>query len=168
MTTPQEPTTPSNLFSPFLPSTYNMPEEPDRMKTYLVDRLCTFADVINYKKIGIYTQSTENLNGELWQYDSTKITRNGYQTIIRVTSFTNDLTIPMPFSINNQFVITLVYGSASLPPTTPGTGDYFSFMAAGDSRISFTMSDTEVVISTDGMRASYNGYIVIHYLRDGD
>ena len=159
---------PSELFSPFLPTTFNIPEEEDRLKTFLNEQFANNADVINDKKIGTYVQNAQNFNGEKWFYDSTKIIRNGYQVIARITSFVNQ-TIAMPVSVNPEFVITLAYGSASKPcsATGAGDGDYFSFMAAGDSRISFTMSDTQITITTDGMRSDYSGFIIIHYLRNG-
>lgn len=167
MTTPPNP---QELFSPFLPATVIVPEEEDRRRVFLTDKLSQYADVINDKKIGAYTQNAESQNGEKWIYDTTKKVRNGYQSIARVTSYTNGLVIPMPIGdINPQWVISLVYGSASKPCTAVGAGDgdYFSFMAQGDSRISFTMSDTTITITTDGVRASYSGFIVIHYIRDG-
>lgn len=160
---------PIEIFTPFLPSTYNIPEDEDREKVFLVDTFSNFADVINDKKIGAYTQSAESFNGEKWGYDTTKKIRNGYQIVVRIKSFVNEsITLPIT-NVNPEFVISLVYGSASLPCTSVGAGDgdYFSFMAQGDARISFTMSDTAINITTDGSRASYNGFIVIHYIRDG-
>ncbi len=166
MTTPTNPIEP---FTPFLPSTFNIPEEEDRLKTWLGEKFSQVSDVVNDKKIGAYTQDAESLNGEKWSYDTTKKIRNGYQAVARIKSFTSQ-TIPLPIQdVNPQFVISLVYGSASLPCTSVGAndGDYFSFMAMGDSRISFSMSDTQIIITTDGLRAAYSGFIVIEYIRDG-
>lgn len=166
MTTPN----PSELFTPFLPSTYNIPEDDDRLKTYLTDNLNLFSDVINDKKIGMYVQGAESFNGEKWFYDVTTKLRNGYQSIARVSSYTNGLILPVPIrNVNPQFVVSLVYGSASKPCTSvvANDGDYFSFMAQGDARISFTMSNKQIIITTDGLRAAYSGFIVIHYIRDG-
>lgn len=166
MTTPTNPIEP---FSPFLPSTFNIPEEEDRLKTWLGEKFSQTADCVNDKKIGAYTQDAESLNGEKWSYDTTKKVRNGYQVVARIQSFINQ-TIPLPVGdVNPQFVVSLVYGSASRPCTSVGAGDgdYFSFMAAGDTRISFTMSDTQIIITTDGMRAAYSGFIVIEFIRDG-
>jgi hypothetical protein len=163
------PGNPYEIFTPFLPTTVNFPEDPERIKVFLNDNFCNYADVINDKKIGAYTQGVENFNGEKWFYDSTKINRNGYQSIARITSFVPQ-TIPNPIpDINDQFVITLAYGSASLPTTATGAGDgdYFSFFGQGDLRIQFTLSDTEITITTDGAREDYSGFIIIHYLRNG-
>ena len=71
-----------------------------------------------------------------------------------------------------EFVVTQVYGSASKPPTDPdnttaGTGDYFSFYSQGDARISFTMSNKEIVITTTTDMTAYSGFIVITYIREG-
>jgi len=162
------PINPAEPFSPFLPTTYNIPEEPDRGNTFLQDQLAQHSDVINDKKIGNYTLS-ENFNGEKWFYDSTQVTRNGYQAIARVTSWVPQ-TIPLPITdVNSQFVVSLVYGSASKPCSAVGANDgvYFSFFSQGDARIQFTMSDTQLVISTNGTTASYQGFIVIHYIRRG-
>lgn len=168
MTAPQEPTTPSNLFSPFLPSTFNIPEEEDRLKTFLNDKLSMISDVTNDKKIGIYVQDAENFNGNKFFYRTTKITRNGYQAIAYFTSFVSgSFPLPIP-NVNTQFRVTHVWGSASLPPTTPGTGDYFSFMAQGDARISFIMSDTTITITASAPMVDYSGFIIIEYLRDGE
>jgi hypothetical protein len=171
-------TTPSNpieLFSPFLPSTYDVPNEQDRITSFLEDKLSQFADVINDKQIGVYTQSSPSFNGEKWAYLTTKKIRNGYQSICYIPSFvpqtiTVNTTPQYPITdINPQFIVTKVWGSATKPCTAvnAGNGDYFSFMSQGDSRISFTMSDTQIVITTDGARAAYSGFIIIEFLRDG-
>jgi len=169
------PTNPIEPFTPFLPSTYNVPEEEDRLKTFLVDKFSNFADTINDKKIGVYLQAAEALNGNKFFYLTTAVTRNGYQAITYIPSFV-PMTItrstipqyPIP-NINPQFVVTDVWGSASLPCSAvgEGDGDYFSFYGQGDARIQFTMSDTEIVITTDGARAAYSGFIIVEYLRDG-
>ena len=169
MTAPIEPTNPSNLFTPFLPTTVNFPEEADRHKTFLIDRFANYADCINDKKIGLYVQSAENFNGEKWFYDTTKKLRNGYQAIARITSFvTGDIDYPIP-DVNEQFIVTHVWGSASKPCSAVGIGDgdYFSFYSQGDARIQFTMSDTVIHITATAPMVDYTGFIVIEYLRDG-
>jgi|HubBroStandDraft_2_1064218.scaffolds.fasta_scaffold00031_9 hypothetical protein len=180
MTTP-EPTSPSNLFAPFLPTTSNIPEEEDRLRSFLVDRFANYADIINDKKIGVYSVATENFNGEVWWYITPKVIRNGYQTFAYIPSYPNTgvltLTLtgnpsfPIP-NINNEFVITQLYGTASKPSVTDdtsvaGTGDYFSFMNQGDPRISFTMSNKQIVITTTVDLSAYSGFIVVSYLRNG-
>lgn len=175
MTTPSNPIEP---FSPFLPSTYNIPEEDDRRKTFFVDKFSAFADVINDKKIGVYLQAAETLNGEKWFYNTTSKTRNGYQAVAYIPSFPNTgietLTLtstpqfPIP-NINPQFVVKQVWGSASKPCSAVGAGDgdYFSFFSQGNSKISFTMSDTQIVITTTLDMSAYSGFIVVEYIRDG-
>ena len=178
MSAPQEPTDPSNLFSPFLPSTYNMPEDEDRIKTYLVDQFTLFSDLINDKKIGSFITETESFNGEKWWYIDPKVTRNGYQTFIYIPSLPNDTTLTITLTSNpsypiervdQNFVITNTYGTASKPPTAigAGNGDYFTFLNQGDSRISWTMSDDEIIITTTTDLSAYSGFIVISYLRRG-
>jgi len=170
MVAPIEPTSPSNLFTPFLPATYNIPEEEDRRKTFLNDKFSAIADVVNDKKIGNYTQDAENFNGNTFIYDSTKVpVRNGYQILIRVTSFVPQ-TIALPIQdVNPQFIVSLVYGSASKPCSAVGAGDgvYFSFFSQGDARIQFSMTDLQIVITTNGTTAAYQGFIVIEYIRSG-
>jgi hypothetical protein len=56
------PSNPREIFSPFLPTTYNVPEEQDRLGVFLVDRFANFADVINDKRIGLFVQESENQN----------------------------------------------------------------------------------------------------------
>ena len=163
------PTNPMEPFTPFLPATFNIPEEPDRLNTFLNDTFSDITDVLNDKKIGAYTQSAESQNGEKWAYDVTSKIRNGFQSIARIKSFISE-TIPMPFGdINPQFVITEAFGSASKPCSAVGAGDgdYFSFMAQGDSRISFTMTDLQITITTTIDLSKYSGFIIIHYIRDG-
>lgn len=163
------PTNPVELFSPFLPTTYNIPDDDEEHKRFLNEVLCNFADVINDKTIGAYTQSSESFNGQKWSYDVTRKVRNGYQVIARIKSFISQA-IPMPIgNINPQWILSHTWGSASLPCTAVGAGDgdYFSFMPMGDSRISYTASDTQLTITTDGSRASYQGYIIFEYIRDG-
>jgi hypothetical protein len=169
MTAPIEPTDPSNLFTPFLPATFNIPEEEDRFRVFLNDKLSAISDVVNDKKIGMYADQTENLNGEKWFFiDPTNI-RNGYQAILYISSFvTGSLTMPIP-NVTPQFRVTQVMGSVSKPcsETGAGDGDYFSFMNQGDSRISFTVSDLTITITASGPMSAYSGFIIIHYLRDG-
>lgn len=166
MTTP---TNPIELFSPFLPATFTVPIEEDRLRTFLVDKLSAISDVTNDKKIGMYVQNAEGFNGEKWFYDTTQKTRNGYQSVLRITSFVPGVySLPIG-NVNPQFVVSNVYGSASKPCTAvaAGDGDYFSFMSQGDARIAFTMTDTAITITTDGARAGYQGFIIIEYIRDG-
>lgn len=163
------PTTPQNDFTPFLPTTYDFPKDEALIAEFITENLANFADVVNDKKIGAYTQSSESQNGCKWAYDSTKKIRNGFQAIARVTSFTSQ-TIPMPIgNINPQFIISLAYGSASKPCSAVGAGDgdYFSFFSRGNANISFTMSDTQIVITTTIDLSAYSGFFVIEYIRDG-
>lgn len=169
---------PSDLFTPFLPTTFNVPRGEIQTAEFITEQFCNFADVINDKKIGNYLQESETLNGEKWWYDTTKKVRNGYQAIARITSYPNagtltlDLTTSPRYPIENvnpQFVVSHVWGSASKPCSATGAndGDYFSFMNQGDSRISFTMSDTEIIITTTIDLTAYSGFIIIEYIRDG-
>lgn len=175
MTTPTNPIAP---FSPFLASTYNVPEEPDRLDVFLIDNLSDFADVINDKKIGVYLQAAETLNGNKFFYKTTSIVRNGYQALAYIPTFPNTgvlvLTLtstpqfPIP-NINPEFVVTHVWGSASRPCSAigAGDGDYFSFYTEGNSRVTFTMSDTQITITTTVDLTAYSGFIIIEYLRNG-
>lgn len=164
------PTNPIEHFSPFLPATYNVPEEEDRLPSYLGEKLSQFSDVINDKKIGIY-RPIESRNGEAWFYDTTKFQRFAYNAIARVTSFIPQVIQlpPIISDINPQFIVSHVWGSASkvCSAVGAGDGDYFSFYGQGDSRIQFTMSDLLLTITTDGARAAYQGFIVIEYIRNG-
>jgi len=172
------PTNPSELFSPFLPSTYNIPEEDDRLDTFLVDNLSIFSDVINDKTIGTFVQSAQNFNGEKWYYANPRVTRNGYQVIVHFPSLPNattvvldsDSTPPYPIlDVQPEFVITDLYGTASLPPTSTGAGDgdFIKYNNRGDPRIFFDMSDTQITITTTVDLSSYSGFIIIKYLRNG-
>lgn len=178
MTTPSNPADP---FTPFLPTTYNIPEEDDRHDIFLQDTFSGMADVINDKNIGTYVLGKENFNGEKWWYKDPKITRNGYQTFCYIPAYPNagvltfsltnlDPNLVFPISgIDPEFVITLSYGVASKPPTTKGAGngDYFTFTNQGDTRVSWTMSDTSIVVTTTVDLTAYSGFIVIKYVRNG-
>lgn len=175
MTTPTNPIEP---FSPFLPTTYNIPDEEERWKVFLVDRLSVFADVINDKHIGTYRQDAEVQNGHKFFYDTPKKTRNGFQVIARIPEFPNSGVLLLNatsspayplIDINPQFVVTQVWGSASKPCSAVGAGDgdYFSFMAQGDTRISFVMTDMAITITTTIDMTAYSGFIIIEFLRDG-
>lgn len=166
MTTPSNPIEP---FSPFLPTTYNIPKEKDRIEVFMVDTFADIADVVNAKRIGNYTQDAETQNGCKYAYDTTKKVRNGAQAIARIKSFKTE-SIPLPIKdVNPQFIISLVYGSASKPCSSVGAGDgdYFSFMSQGDARIQFTMSDTTLNITATAPMAAYQGLIIIEFIRDG-
>lgn len=175
MTTPTNPIAP---FSPFLPAVSVVPEEEDRRRTYLTDKFSSYADVINNKKIGAYTQAAENINGELWSYQSTKKVRNGYQSIAYipilpnagVLVLTRDTVPQFPIEdINEQFVISMLYGTASKPPTAvnAGDGDFFAYNNRGDPRITFDMSDTTITITTTVDLRAYSGFIIVHYIKNG-
>lgn len=163
------PTNPVELFTPFLPSTFNIPEEIDRHNEWLGSTLSDISDVVNDKKIGNYTENTENLNGEVWIYDTSKKIRNGYQAILRINSFVTGA-YPLPIqNVNEQLIVTHVWGSASKPcsQVNAGDGDYFSFMNEGNLNIQFTMSDLFINITATAPMADYTGFIVIEFLRDG-
>ena len=81
-------------------------------------------------------------------------------------TLTSDPRFPIN-DINAEFVVTKTWGDASRPPTTPGTGDYFSFFSEGDSRITYTMSDNQIIITTTTNMTAYSGFIVIEFLRRG-
>lgn len=180
MTSP-EPTNPSELFTPFIPSTFNIPEEKDRLNSYLGEEFSNFADVINDKKIGVYAQSAENFSGDKYFYLTTQKVRNGFQTVVYIPSYPNTGTLT--FTLNNvnplllfpiqridpDFVVIQVWGSASKPPTSIGSGnaDYFSFFGQGNSKISFTMSDTEIIVTTTQDMTAYSGFIFVSYTREG-
>lgn len=176
MTTPTNPISP---FSPFLPAFVQIPEDEERLRTFLQEKLSIMADISNDKKIGAYTQTAESFNGEKWIYDTTKKVRNGYQTLARIPVYPNAgililtrSTLPMyPLGdVNPQFVISLSYGVANRPCSAVGAGDgdYFTFMNRGDPRITWDMSDTTITITTTVDLTAYSGFLVIHYIRDGD
>lgn len=175
MTTPTNPIEP---FTPFLPSTYNLPEEDDRFRTWLGEKFSQQSDVINDKRIGVVSQSAENFSGGKLFYRTTQITRNEYQTLVYIPSLPNATTQTIGLTgtplypianVNPELVVTNLYGTASLPPTSVGAGDgdYFSFMTEGNSQISFTMSDTQIVIVTLVDLSAYIGLIFINYVRNG-
>jgi len=169
MTTP---TNPQNDFSPFLPTTVNFPEEQERLRTFLVDLFSQYADVVNDKTIGAFTESAQEFDGEKWIYDDPKVTRNGFRWVARVVQYPNTgvLVLDSPSDINEQFRITHVWGSASKPCSAVGAGDgeYFSFFSEGNSRISFIMTDLTITITTTVDMTAFDGYIVVEYVRDGD
>jgi len=172
------PSNPQEPFTPFLPTTVNFPEEEDRLKVFLIDLFANYADVINDKEIGIYVQETPVLNGNKHWYANTRITRNGYQSFVFIRSLPNagvlvlTLATDPAFPIDNiqpEFLMWEVWGTASRPPsaTGAGDGDFFSFMAQGDTRISFTMSDTTLTITTTVDLSAYYGFIVCKFIRAG-
>lgn len=172
------PSNPSELFSPFLPTTYNIPEEEDRVDVFLEETFARVSDIVNDKTIGTFVQSAQQFSGEKWFYKNPKITRNGYQAIAWIESFPNtgSMTLnaesdpPYPIlDVQPEFVVTHVWGSASKPNSAVGAGDgdYFSFYGEGNSKITFTMSDTTIVITTTIDMSDYSGFIVIQYLRNG-
>ncbi len=160
---------PNSRYSPFLPTTFDFPDEEEGVSYFVTDNFAAFADVINDKTIGSFTEKTEAFNGEKWSYDTTRKVRNGFNAIARITSFVPQV-IPNPIvDVGPQLIMTHVWGTASLPCTAVGAGDgdYFSFYSQGDLRIQFTVSDTIITITTNGTTASYQGFIVLQYLRDG-
>lgn len=165
------PPNPNFPFSPFLPSTYNSPKESDKLVEFIDKTLSEITDVVNDKVIGMFIENTNTYNGHKYFFDTPKKTRNGYRMLLRVKSYPNtgSLVIPIPISINPQFVVSQIWGSANKPCSAigAGDGDYFSFMAQGDSRISFVMTDLSVTITTTADMTLYQGYIIIDSILDG-
>jgi len=172
------PSNPQEPFTPFLPTTYNIPENENNQEYFLNTQFANFADVINDKKIGIYLEAAETFGGEKWWYKTTQITRNSYQTIAYIPSFPNTGVLTLTLTsdpvypitdVNDQLIVTQVYGSASKPCSAVGAGDgiYFSFMSEGDSRVSFVMTDISITITTTIDMSAYSGFIVCQYLRNG-
>jgi hypothetical protein len=174
------PINPQEPFTPFLPTTYNIPEEDDRLHAFLVDQFCDFADVINDKVIGNFVYASENFNGDKFSYKTTlhpqtSHVRNGFQSITYFPSlvsgvFTRSTTPQYPLTnVNDQLVITQLYGTASKPPSalSAGDGDYFQYNNRGDPRITFDMSDTTITITTTTDLSAYSGFIIVKYLKDG-
>lgn len=160
---------PSELFSPFLPSTFNVPEEEDRLNPYLGDKFSQFSDVINDKRIGGFTQDVETQNGQKIAYDVVSKVRSGYQFLARIKSYPANGTIVLPIIfINSQFRVFQVWGSASKPPTTPGTGDYITYVNQGNPKIFFTFTDQSITVTTVGLGTGYDGFIIIDYIKDGE
>ncbi len=150
---------PSEPFSPFLPTTENVPKDQEDLNYFLGDRFARISDVVNDKVIGGYTEA-ESQNGKKFGYINPKITRNGYQTMLRIDSFvTGSFDLPMSI-LDDDFEMTLVYGTAST------FGDYFSFMSQGDARIQFTVNATQVNITAMAPMAAYAGFIFFEYIRN--
>lgn len=160
---------PMEPFTPFLPTTFNIPLNDENKIVFFSNTLANFADVINDKKIGAYVQSTTTLNGNKFSYDTTRKIRNGYQFIARVTAYPSAgvLVLPVPAELNEQFVVFQVWGSASKPKTTAGTGDYFSFFGEGNSKITFTFTDQAITVTTTGLGVGYSGFICVDFIADG-
>jgi hypothetical protein len=165
------PTNPDNPFTPFLPTTFTVPKEELNFNAFINDNFSKISDVVNDKKIGAYTESTTSQNGNKVIYDDPKVTRNGSQYLARVVSYpaSGTLTLDAPPDINEQWVIFQVWGSASKPPTSlgAGDGDFFSFFGSGTPKITFSMSDLNIVITTTGLGAGYSGFIVIDFIPNG-
>jgi len=172
------PTNPIEPFSPFLPTGLEIPQEPERFNGFLLDTLTDHANTINDKKIGQYLQAAEVQNGNAFFFGSRKTVRNGYQAIAHIPSLpnagvltltlTSDPAFPI-MNINPEFVITNMWGTASLPNSAVGAGDgdYFTYQNEGNSQISFTMSDTQIVLTSTVDLSAYSGFIIIEYLRLG-
>lgn len=172
------PINPQEPFSPFLPTTYNFPEEEDRAQTFLQDQLAQHSDIINDKKIGVYLTERPTLNGNKHWYGNTRVTRNGYQSFVFIRSLPNAGVLVLTGATNPSYPIDdvqpellmwHVWGTASKPPTSEGAGDgdFFSFMNQGDTRISFTMTDTVLTITTTVDLSSYYCFIVAEFIRAG-
>jgi hypothetical protein len=172
------PTNPQNDFTPFLPTTVNFPEEEERLKTFLVDNLASYADVINDKKIGVYVEENSVLNGNKHWYANTRITRNGYQSFVFINGLPNagvliiDANSDPAFPIDNiqpEFLMWHMWGTASKPPSAfnAGDADFFSFSNRGDPRITFDMTDLVLTITTTVDLSAYFCFIVFEFIRAG-
>jgi len=165
MTTPYT-ENPQNLFTPFLTTTFNIPEQ-ERIPSFLNEQFANISDVVNQKKIGVYGPY-ENFNGELWYYKTTHVERNGYQAILYLPSLFSG-TYPLPIQgIDPNFVITELWGSCSKPPTAvgAGNGDYAMFMTQGNPAVTFSMNDLNIVVNETGLSA-YSAFFVFKNLRAG-
>ena len=160
-------------FSPFLPTTQNIPKDEKSFDYFLNDQFALIADAVNLKTIGIFS-TAEQQNGENWYYGSTTIqvqkTRNGLQTVLFIPSLVSG-PIPNPVqNIDGNFIMTEVYGTASKLASAigAGDGDYFTFVNEGNSHVSFTVSDTTITITTDGSLSAYQAFIVQKYIKSGN
>jgi hypothetical protein len=148
-----------------------MPDGEGRSEEFVGKTFSQISDVVNDKVIGMFVQETNTFNGHKYFYDDPGKLRNGYRFLLRVESYPNAglLVIPLPIEVNEQFIVSQVWGSASKPPTATGAGDgeYFSFFSEGDSRITFVMTDTEVTITTTANMTAYSGFIIVDNILDG-
>lgn len=165
MTTPSN-SNPQELFTPFLSTTFNIPEA-ERLPSFLNEQFANISDVVNQKKIGVYGPY-ENFSGELWYYKTTSVERNGYQAILYLPSLVSGTYLLPMQEVDPNFVVTKVWGSASKPcsKTGSGDGDYFSFFSQGNSSVAFTMNDLNIVLTASGL-SSYSSFIIIEYIRAG-
>lgn len=171
-------TNPAESFNPFLPTTVNFPVDEDTFNNFLQEQFARHADVVNDKKIGVYIQETPTPNGNKHWYANTQITRNGSQSFVFINGLPNAgvlvinaNTIPR-YPINNiqpEFLMWHMWGTCSKPPTTlgAGDGDFFSFSNQGDARISFTMTDLVLTITTTVDLTQYYCFIVCEFIRAG-
>ena len=162
----------NELSTPFLPTGIQIPIEEDRLRTYLVDTISDISYTMNNKTIGTFAV-TEQYNGELWNYGTTteqvQKTRNGFQILLYFPSLTNGASQPNPIpNIDANTIMTMCYGTATLPFTTPGSAVYFSFLGNGDSRIQLSVTDQTVTITTDGTLDAYQGYVILQYIKAGN
>lgn len=174
------PTIPQNDFTPFLPTTYDFPKEEGLTAEFVCENFARFADVVNDKVIGNYVYATENFNGNKFSYKTvlhpkTSHVRNGFQSITYFPSlvsgvYTRSTDPQYPLTnVNDQLVITALYGAASKPPSAlnAGDADYFQFNNRGDPRVIFDFSDTTITITTLVDLSAYSCLIICAYLRDG-
>lgn len=158
-------------FSPFLPTTQNIPEDEQSFRYFLNNQFSKISDVINDKTIGIFS-TAEQQNGEKWFYGNTsaqvKKVRNGLQIIVFIPNLTTQSIANPIDNVNNDFVMTFAYATASKLKTDTTPGDYFSFLGNGDTRAKLTISDTIITIATDGSLASYQAFIVMQYIKSGN
>jgi len=109
---------------------------------------------------------------------NTKETRNGYQSFVFINGLPNagvlviDANSDPAFPIDNiqpEFLMWHIWGTCSKPPSAlnAGDADFFSFSNQGDSRISFTMTDLVLTVTTTVDLTQYYCFIVCEFIRAG-
>lgn len=160
MTAPSQPQLPTGASNPFLTTNLKYPEDEEEKEYFILERFNQITDVANAKSIGIHIPA-EVYNGEVWNYGTPQEKpRYGFRTIIYVPSLPNVAIGTYPHNIsgiNENFAITDLYVAAS---------DRTNFMYRLITGDNVTMDQTNVYVTPTFNAVTYQGYIVIEYLRN--
>lgn len=153
----------------FVPVYDVAPEEPDKLREFLVEQLKRISNAVNEREVGQY-QDVELLAGKQFIPGSNnpQLNRQVLRKVIDCGTLPNtgSSTVPHEISFTTNFTLIHLYGSATDPTALTAVPlPYASNTASSD--IELSMNATNIVITTAADYSSYTRtYVVCEYIQE--
>jgi hypothetical protein len=163
--------TPASGFNNFVPNDLIIPSNAEEMNLVLTDYFRYLINALNTREVAIFDEQ-EILTGQVWFNSSDRQKpRYGFRKVIDVGGL-NDFTTTSPqntahgISINANFVLTNIYGTATDPNTNFIPLPYVDMSGAG-ANIQLSMDSTNVILDSNADYSAYTtAYVVLEYLKN--